>query len=803
MGFFDRIRDIYKKIDERLGGILPGGVPVSKPSPSPSPSPSRPRSTLDTPTERARAPSPTPSRPRSTVDTPTERARAPSPSPSRTSTSRSSRRSKTSSVDSEPLLADKISFVHDNKTGTERAITPFEREAIRQKTTPYNVAQPPAKNGVSRNLFGDPTVKKIYLDTVKEPVYSVKDDRFFASEKKEEKVFEERIRPEGTIKERMMSALRGEGIGKTPLAGAELVGAAAEAKASQIKAETEISKGAVGTKLKVLGLEATSGIVREKTIYTAAATSGVLFGVGAVASVGAPFVAAAPAAVGLGLEATAVGVGGTLLAFQVKHVKQEIEGGTPAAEVLSREAVYLAAGAGGFKLGGKTAEVRSIFSKDLVLPEGDKLFVKSKFKDRDFVEIKIAGGVESTSESLAKQATLAGKTVDGVSGQRSLFSPFKKKITIDKPMPEGVTDPLESSFFIDPRGNLRTSRLGDEFKSQDSLTGSSKKISFFKEEPQAVLFERTKIEEFPVGLKDVETALLKGKPLTSSQRTRLAEFQQEPSGQFKPIGFVGKELEATLPKSEVIAGKRIAVTFIEGKRVPVYGAEIKPASYRTTELMGKKDLTPSEFKELNVRIFRESRGISGSSSISGRSVSPFSFSSPGSLIESSGVSQSVSVVSPVVEQPFSGGSSSVRSPSSGGSFPSPVSSDVSSGGSSGSSGGGSFPSPVSSDVSSGGSSGSSGGGSFPSPVSSGVSSSYYNYIGTPTTTAGLFAYNRKKGNSVKSQSFRFFKQPKSYTPTAFSAAFGIKGKSTSLGITTGLGLRPVKTKKKKLKGVLF
>lgn len=36
------------------------------------------------------------------------------------------------------------------------------------------------------------------------------------------------------------------------------------------------------------------------------------------------------------------------------------------------------------------------------------------------------------------------------------------------------------------------------------------------------------------------------------------------------------------------------------------------------------------------------------------------------------------------------------------------------------------------------------------------------------------------------------KQPKAYTPSGFSAAFGIKGKSSKIGVLSGLGIRPIK-----------
>jgi hypothetical protein len=55
----------------------------------------------------------------------------------------------------------------------------------------------------------------------------------------------------------------------------------------------------------------------------------------------------------------------------------------------------------------------------------------------------------------------------------------------------------------------------------------------------------------------------------------------------------------------------------------------------------------------------------------------------------------------------------------------------------------------------------------------------------------------KFGRSTTHQ--RKVRQPKSYTPTGYAAIGGIRGKPTEAGIKTGLGIRPVKKLKKKLK----
>jgi len=55
-----------------------------------------------------------------------------------------------------------------------------------------------------------------------------------------------------------------------------------------------------------------------------------------------------------------------------------------------------------------------------------------------------------------------------------------------------------------------------------------------------------------------------------------------------------------------------------------------------------------------------------------------------------------------------------------------------------------------------------------------------------------FYWPKGMGGSGTLISRKSMKQPKAYTPSGFSAAFGIKGKPTKLGIKSGLGLRPIK-----------
>ena len=80
----------------------------------------------------------------------------------------------------------------------------------------------------------------------------------------------------------------------------------------------------------------------------------------------------------------------------------------------------------------------------------------------------------------------------------------------------------------------------------------------------------------------------------------------------------------------------------------------------------------------------------------------------------------------------------------------------------------------------------------------------YNFITTPITPVppppppppgGLgFWWPSGVGGSRTIIKRKSMKQPKAYTPSGFSAAFGIKGKSSKIGVLSGLGIRPIKIK---------
>lgn len=265
------------------------------------------------------------------------------------------------------------------------------------------------------------------------------------------------------------------------------------------------------------------------------------------------------------------------------------------------------------------------------------------------IDIKIGGTVKKLKEPLKKQKELAGKEVTAVSAQADqLFSLTKSKRVIRKPIPsedllkpstkkllkkfddgkitrkqiitlnnririetKGAGSLLERSFFADPRGRLRPSRLGlqqREASFKDILKGD---VTFKTNKPQVLIFEDIKIQKFPKTAKfnRIKSKLGSNKPLTKAEADLLLDFQLKVSGKFKPIGALSKEPEITLAPGELIKkGKTIAVTLINGKRVPIVSAKIIKASKPLKKLLEKSKrgkLTRQDIRKLERMIKKE------------------------------------------------------------------------------------------------------------------------------------------------------------------------------------------------------
>lgn len=246
----------------------------------------------------------------------------------------------------------------------------------------------------------------------------------------------------------------------------------------------------------------------------------------------------------------------------------------------------------------------------------------------DGLDIPLAGSVKSLSEPLTSQVELAGKKVTAVSASKNLFKPLRSQVEINKPLPEGDFHPLEQTFFADPRGRLRPSRLGVYQKEAKLFDYLADDVTFRRSKPQAIYFKDVQIAKFPPALRSIEQKLKKGLPLSPLEQQKLLKFELSITGEFKPIGYLSQEPEVVLAKGEVIKKVKVpSVTLINGRRVPIIKAVIVRDSEASTLyqklINGKGSL--KDLKNLNSRT-----GIDFSSILyKGKYASPYKLATKG------------------------------------------------------------------------------------------------------------------------------------------------------------------------------
>lgn len=181
----------------------------------------------------------------------------------------------------------------------------------------------------------------------------------------------------------------------------------------------------------------------------------------------------------------------------------------------------------------------------------------------------------------------------------------KELITLDRAIKkQGAKGLLERSFFADPSGKIRPSRLGVIKQKKGSILDYfTEDITFKKQKPQILLFSDVKVQKLPATLKSIGRKLKSGKPLTESEANKLLKFQLKQSGKFKPIGFVSGESEITLAPGEVIKKvKKVGTTIVKRKRVPIYQAEPYKPKGQLKKLISdyrKGKLTKTQIKKLD------------------------------------------------------------------------------------------------------------------------------------------------------------------------------------------------------------
>ena len=181
----------------------------------------------------------------------------------------------------------------------------------------------------------------------------------------------------------------------------------------------------------------------------------------------------------------------------------------------------------------------------------------------------------------------------------------KELIQLDKRVSkEAKKGLLERSFFADPEGVVRKRflRLGTEKEAslRDVLSGD---VTFKTSKPQILIFEDVKVQAFPKTkiFDAVKKKLKVGKTLTLKESEALVKFQLKKTGKFKPLGFQTREIEITLAPGEIIKKqKTVAVTLIDGKRVPIVRATVVKAKPLTKKLLSKARKGKINAKELKI-----------------------------------------------------------------------------------------------------------------------------------------------------------------------------------------------------------
>lgn len=216
-------------------------------------------------------------------------------------------------------------------------------------------------------------------------------------------------------------------------------------------------------------------------------------------------------------------------------------------------------------------------------------------------------------ENIRKQIKLAGKKVDAISSQAdALLTILSGRKLIKKPVGDtsklskkgatllekfdkgklsaeqvvlldrelkkaGIKGILERSFFADPRGRIRPSRLGLKGKTPkanvlDFLLGN---VKFKSNKPQILFFRDVKISSYPKRLQPVVQKIKRGKKLNYNEYKSLLNWQIKTSGQFKPLGFISRESEITLAPGEIIKKRKtLGKIEVNGKLVPITEVEI-------------------------------------------------------------------------------------------------------------------------------------------------------------------------------------------------------------------------------------
>jgi hypothetical protein len=248
------------------------------------------------------------------------------------------------------------------------------------------------------------------------------------------------------------------------------------------------------------------------------------------------------------------------------------------------------------------------------------------------LKIKVGGGrsvnvkvvAKMPKQTLAQQINLAGKKVNAISSQADdMFRILSKKRVVRKPIPgeakfnvatknllkkfdsgkisrteltklddlikkQGAKGLLERTFFADPSGKIRPSRLGITQDTSGLLDYLSGDVTFRKAKPQIFLFNDIQVSRYPKALQGIANKIKMGKSVTKGEWNKILAWDVKPTGRFKPLGFISGESEIILAPGEILRKvKKIGVTIVKGRKVPIYKVEVFRPTGLTKNLLNK------------------------------------------------------------------------------------------------------------------------------------------------------------------------------------------------------------------------
>ena len=272
------------------------------------------------------------------------------------------------------------------------------------------------------------------------------------------------------------------------------------------------------------------------------------------------------------------------------------------------------------------------FKGDLV--KGTNINIKTKTGN---VELQVVNKIPK--KSIKAQVGLSGKTVTATSSQSNrLLSILKRSKTLRKPISgevdfskatkvllkkfdagkitprelvkldkliqqQGAKGILERSFFADPSGKIRPSRLGISTKTATFKDYASGDISFKAPRPQILVFKNIRVPSVPKNLQSIFKKIKVGKTLTKLESAKYLKYHMRVTGTFKSVGFLTRESEILLAPGEILKkGKTLGFGSYKGIKVPLIETSVyKPTGdlLKLIKKYSKQTITVAETTKLD------------------------------------------------------------------------------------------------------------------------------------------------------------------------------------------------------------